>query len=493
MNHNRGECAAVGRSLLWLAAALLLPQLSLAAPDPFAQSKGTWGQDFADQWALSAIGLSAGAGAHTQNTPGFGQVSGAREVIVAVIDTGVDYTHEDFDQAALWRNPNERANGRDDDNNGLVDDLLGWNFAAGNNNPWDDSGHGTHVAGLIAACTNNGVGIAGVSPGVRLLPLKVAEFDGQAKSANVAAAMDYAVASGAHIINLSLNGNNSTELERAAAQRALDAGVLLVVAAGNHGVSVDDFSYGALPGALIVGATTPQGTRAGFSNFGRIDLVAPGVDVLSLRAEDTDFIAHTGRADYEPLAATPPGHTDYYRASGTSFAAAIVSGVAARLLQVRPTLALRELRQVLTQSARDLGLPGTDQLTGYGAVDFTRAHRASAEDVMRARLTGVDLRLQDETIWVRVDGVAHANALHSASLQFAAGDSEDWQTLSANVTPSREPGPLTEFSLNDLLDAQTEPNATWTLRLLLQHENGQSREARLQLALPAVQDEEPEL
>ena len=136
--------------------------------DPLAQSYGSWGQDYQDQWGLYALNLVSlhrgmSAPEFAANYP-----LNLEPVLVAVIDTGVDYTHPDLPPSQLWRNPAERANGRDDDGNGLIDDLIGWNFVNDSNSPWDDHGHGTHVAGVIAAESNNNLGIAGVAPNARV-------------------------------------------------------------------------------------------------------------------------------------------------------------------------------------------------------------------------------------------------------------------------------------------------------------------------------------
>jgi subtilisin family serine protease len=151
--------------------------------DPLYTSRGSWGQAYDDQWALKRV-MDGAEGPRAGGTP----------VIVAVIDTGIDYRHPDLARERIWRNARERDNGIDDDDNGYVDDLIGWDFANGTNNPWDDSGHGTHVAGVIAATTGNGLGIAGLSDAVHILPLKVLNVFGRGRSAGVADAIYYAVA-----------------------------------------------------------------------------------------------------------------------------------------------------------------------------------------------------------------------------------------------------------------------------------------------------------
>ena len=169
--------------LIAVLVALVTATASAAPDDPYATSTETWQQPYPDQWALQSQRIYADIAPQRVGDP----------IVVAVIDTGVDYTHEDLAAEKFWWNPNEERNGRDDDGNGFVDDVIGWNFVDDNNNPWDLSGHGTHIAGVIAACTNNGVGIAAVNADALIMPLKVANFAGQARSSNVAAAIYYAV------------------------------------------------------------------------------------------------------------------------------------------------------------------------------------------------------------------------------------------------------------------------------------------------------------
>ena len=145
--------------------------MSHASDDPLFKSQGSWGQDYDDQWALKRVLDGADL-----------QPSGGAPVVIAIIDTGVDYQHPDLARDRIWRNSNERDNGIDDDENGYVDDLIGWDFANDTNNPWDNSGHGTHVAGIIAATTNNGRGVAGMTNQVQVMPLKVLNVFGRGRA-----------------------------------------------------------------------------------------------------------------------------------------------------------------------------------------------------------------------------------------------------------------------------------------------------------------------
>lgn len=489
-----------------LAALLVAMPVNAGTPDdPLLHSAGSWSQDYEDQWALDALRVYSDAAATQSAEPA--------QAVVAVIDTGMDYLHPDFAAERLWRTPGEQRNGYDDDDNGFVDDLIGWNFVDNNNNPWDQSGHGTHIAGIIAACTDNGVGIAAVNGDAVVMPLKVANFAGQARSSAVAAAIYYAVDHGAQVINLSLGSELVTDLEREAADYAASQGVLIVVSAGNKGLSTDRSGYASLPGVLVVGASDLNGERAGFSNFGaRLGVLAPGVEVLSLRARDSDFIALTDPPDYEPGAAVVGDDGHYYRASGTSFSAAMVSGVASRLLALRPELEAQDVERILRQSAIDVDAPGVDQTSGYGRVDYVRALAAEAADFIDARLVAVDLSLADEKIWIAVAGTADAAAFSTAELMVRAaagsvveeepdpkkkkrkkkkkkGEVEppspyDWQPFGNAIAEPIRNGTLGALDLATL-SAMTANSGSWELRLIVKDQHGNERASFLAMALPA--------
>lgn len=287
------------------------------------------------QWHLDRIGLDR----DLVVPDGAGQV-------VAVLDSGVDLAHPDL-LDVLVRDTEGRVVGRD-----LVD---------GDDVPQDAFGHGTMVAGVAAAQAGNGLGIAGVvSGGVRLLPVRVLDEEGRGTTGRVAAGLDWAVEQGATVVNLSLESAGLSALRDDATldqalTRALDAGVAVVVAAGNGAEAVDPTSE---PGLVVVGATDRDDRRAGFSDRGRTDLLmAPGVEIVSTwcRAEDL------------PPATACDGDTHTYGiADGTSFAAPQVSGLVAMLASagLDPHQALDRL----AATAVDLGEPGPDTATGRGRV-----------------------------------------------------------------------------------------------------------------------------
>ena len=322
--------------------------------DPYYWSTGSWGQSYADLWGIKKIGGSA---AVWNLYKGDG-------VKIAIVDTGVLTGQEDIG-ANMWRNTKEffGTPGVDDDGDGYVDDMYGWNFVSNNNNPTDNNGHGSHVAGIAAADDNNSKGIIGVAPNATIIPVKVLDQFGSGTIQAVADGIRYAAKVGANIINLSLGAANLDSLSISILQSAVDfarsLGDIVVAAAGNSNSDVNKFSPANLNGVIAVGATDPYDNRAYFSNFGsKLFITAPGVDILSLGSSQT----HIGTA--------APGTSNYYRASGTSMAAPFVSGAIALLLQKYPGASLQFIQQQLANGAVDLGAPGWDPYYGNGRLNI---------------------------------------------------------------------------------------------------------------------------
>jgi len=308
------------------------------------------------QWGLHNTGQVVGGAAGTPSADigaaaAWDRHTGSRAVVVAIIDSGIDRHHPDL-AANLWVNPREIAdNGIDDDGNGKVDDVWGWNFVANNNRPQDDDvdgGHGSHVAGIVGAVGNNGKGVAGVNWQVSLMAVKVLNAYGYAADSDIVAGIDYAVGEGARVLNLSLTygcGQTGSLSVREALQRAAERGVLVVVAAGNDGC--DNDARATYPGSwpistlLAVGASDAHDRpavferRRGSSSYGAqsVHLFAPGKHIYST------LIVARGPYGLE---------------SGTSMAAPFVSGAAALLMAHRPGLATRQVREILLLAARPL-------------------------------------------------------------------------------------------------------------------------------------------
>ncbi len=259
-------------------------------------------------------------------------------VTIAVLDTGINAGHEDL-QASI---------------------VPGYNFIDNNNNPVDGHGHGTHVAGIAAAITNNAKGIAGVAGGAKIMPVKVMNDSGSGDYASIINGIKYAADNGAKVISMSLGGPGSSQAMQDAVDYAISRGASVVAASGNSNSAVA--FPGNCNGVITVGAVDSNNQRASFSNYGpEMDVVAPGVNIIS---------SYKGNAN------------SYTSMSGTSMATPFVAGVTALVRAADPGLASAEVTKIIDQATTDLGTAGFDNYYGYGLVDANRA---------------VDLALKGET------------------------------------------------------------------------------------------------
>lgn len=286
---------------------------------------------FNSQWGLHNEGQTGGiSGASVNAQEAWDIATGDGNVIVAVIDTGAELSHDDLkdniwkNQGEDWINGSPGNNGVDDDHNGKVDDYFGWDFINNDNDPSDEGkGHGTHVAGIVAARGNNGIGVTGLAWRASIMVLKILTASGSGFVSDELDAIDYAIRHGAKIINMSFGGSGYSRLEYEAILAAQEAGVLVVAAAGNTGQDIDVSAiYPAAHGIsddirniISVTATDDNDELASFSNYGRlsVDVAAPGVSIYS-----------TSRGN------------SYRYLSGSSMATPFVSGLAALLLAAHP-------------------------------------------------------------------------------------------------------------------------------------------------------------
>ena len=354
---------------------------------------------FPEQWALDNRGDPAQAGGR----PGVvdadldaveaWEVARGEGVVVAVIDTGVALGHPDL-RNRLWSNPGEVCgNGVDDDANGYVDDCVGWDFGSGDDDPNPDPGdptrnHGTHVAGIVAAEADNGVGVAGVAPDARIMALKVSR-DGMLPTSALVGAIRYAAANGADIVNLSLgtppNTPRAAVATMEAAVAAADAaGVLVLAAAGNNGVDISGeatvwpagFSR-IYPGVMAVGATTNTDDRASFSNHGTpVDVYAPGAFLLSTYADGLGWGWMSGTSMATPAAA---GAAAVVLSSGVADSASAVRAALVAGADVLPGVGPR------VNVARTVGARGVDGVFDL-AVGGLAALRPDTPGTIRATL-----------------------------------------------------------------------------------------------------------
>ncbi len=241
--------------------------------------------DFDRLWGLHNTGQSGGTFDADIDAPEAWDITtGSSSVVIAVIDSGVDYNHQDL-SGNIWNNPDEiPGNGTDDDGNGKIDDVYGWDFVDNDNNPVDPHGHGTHVAGTIAAVGNNSTGITGVCWNAKIMGIRFLDAIGIGTTADEISAIEYADSKGAHVINCSWGGPDYSQSEK----NAIDASSALVVcAAGNDNENNDSTpfypaSYTSL-NIIAVAATDQDDERANFSNYGAtsVDVAAPGTNIYS--------------------------------------------------------------------------------------------------------------------------------------------------------------------------------------------------------------------
>ncbi len=282
--------------------------------------------------------------------------TGNSDVIIAMVDSGIDFNHPD-----------------------LKDKLVaGYNFIDPSQPLYDNYSHGTHVAGIAAASSNNGIGVAGVSWGAKIMPLKVLDDNGSGSSYNLAQAVFYAVDHGAKVINISIGQKGSKwpcgmdEVQNAF-DYAVSKGALTVVASGNDGQDGVNCP-GAFDEVIAVGATTASDLLASFSNYGeRLDVVAPGSSIYS----------------------TIPGSGYSYK-SGTSMATPHVSGLAALIWSFDPTLSNSEVRKIIESTSDDLGTIGWDQRYGWGRINAERALRSLVK--VSTSITNSDYYIGDNTV-----------------------------------------------------------------------------------------------
>lgn len=320
---------------------------------------------FGTLWGLDNSGQSQGVGNSDINAPEAWEITtGSRHAVVAVIDSGVDYTHPDI-AANVWTNPREVAgDGIDNDANGFVDDVRGWDFANADADPMDDDGHGTHVSGTIGAVGNNAIGVAGVNWQVSIMGLKFLDAEGNGYTSDAVAAVTYATRMrrdfGVNVvaINASWGGETRSTALADAIAAAGRAGILFVTAAGNESSNNDRVaSYPANQAndaVIAVAATNRSNRLAAFSNYGSktVDLAAPGEAILS----------------------TVPGG-GYASFSGTSMATPYVTGTVALMVAANPRATAAEIRSALLSTVKPIAALSGKVATG-GLLDAAAAVRA---------------------------------------------------------------------------------------------------------------------
>ncbi len=396
---------------------------------------------------------------------------GSPDVVIGVIDTGIDYDHVDL-RDAVWINPGEdldgngRAdstdiNGIDDDRNGFIDDIRGWDFTDApsfpdggdfetpDNDPFDENGHGTSVAGIIGATGDNGSGIAGLAYGCRVMALRAGTALGFLEEDDVASAIVYAVENGARIINMSFGDTVASPLLRDVMKYAYSRGVVLVASAGNSATDLIHFPSG-FAETISVGATNSEDRLAGFSNYGSsVDLVAPGVNILTTKRDG-----------------------QYGGFSGTSASAPFVAALSGLLLSKTPQLSPESIKGLLTTSSTDLGTPGWDNFFAAGRIDAAASLESPYFSVAELISPQVDEGFSRGPIAIR--GTASGTFVTGYSLQIGVGETpESWQML--ETVTGRQ---VRNQHLFDL-DTSALQDSVYTLRLVATNQGANDVEDKI--------------
>jgi len=383
------------------------------------QDPGLGGPDplLSHQWALDTIDAPEAWGL---------LAAGAPEVIVAVLDTGVDYEHYDLN-GSMWT-----------DGAG-----HGYDFHNSDNDPMDDNGHGTHCAGIIAAEKNNSLAIAGVAPNARIMALKILGANSGGNIADAANALYYAANNGAQIASNSWGCQVDSRTLRQAVNHVVNVkGMLMVAAAGNEGDASKQYPA-AYENVISVAAINNSNQRAVFSNFGEtVDIAAPGVGILSLAGSE----GHIG--DLTDPALDPEGYTS--TASGTSMACPHVSGVAALILSEHPDYTPDQIKTLLKSTAYQLD---TDEYIGQGIVNANNAMTVSEDAVMPPQITA---RIESPTYKeisgsrnIEIRGTA-TGTRYNVSYTTGSPYSADWQEIPPKVNGPVQNGVLATLDAGGL-------------------------------------------
>ncbi len=397
---------------------------------------------------------------------------GSDSVLLAIIDTGIDYLHPDLHNK-IKLNPGEmgtdanghdkRSNGIDDDNNGFIDDYQGWDFtdrvgfpfdSSGgdylnwDNNPMDEYGHGTFIAGIAAAETNNFTGIAGTAPDIKILNLRSFDPGGYGEEDDVAAAILYAVQMGARVINMSFGDNSFSYVLRDVIRYAYSRNIVLVGSAGNSGSNEPHYPSG-YSEVICVGNSTQGDYRSSNSNYGStLDLMAPGTQIF-----------------------TTAMNNGYAYVSGTSASSPFVSAAAALILSMNP-FSNEEVKQILKSTSDDIETPGWDLYTGAGRLDLFNALNVGAPSIIKFENPEQDYSTSQDSIQI----IATILSPYFVNYQLDYGyglNPDDWISL---ISDGRN-----QFSNKHIftLNVSQLPDSVYGLRILVNLTNGRTLEERV--------------
>jgi len=423
-----------------------------------------------DQWGLREVGfvpLSEEDSAWKAIDP---KILAGPNVVVAVIDSGFDMSHPDG-PAHIWTNERETPdNGIDDDQNGYIDDVHGWNFLDNNTDLRDFKGHGTFVAGIIAAKMNNGIGIAGINPGAVIMPLKVANADGETNSLNIFRAINYAVNHGARVINISLGAHGISRMEQAAINRARAQGIFVAISSGNVNENIGEHGPASALGAFAVGSLDEEGNKSTISNWGANNgLIAPGENIYSLRSASS----------YNPRKVSKDSEF-YYQQNGTSFSSPMVAATASLLLAKNPNLTPAQIEDILQVTAQDIYDEGWDGESGAGILDAAAALNRSPDGILTVKINRLQPNFDDRKKLESVDVYATVRGpFESFTVGVGKGKrAERFDPVAGPFTKVADNAWVTRINKDDLRGSRD-----WIVAVEAKDKTGQEVTARSELNL----------
>jgi len=359
-------------------------------------------------WGMHNTGQNSGTpGADISATDAWSISTGSDEVLVGVIDTGINYNHEDL-AANIWTNPGEiPGNGKDDDGNGYIDDVHGYDFYNNDSDPMDDHFHGTHVAGTIAGRGDNGIGVAGVCWRAKLVALKFISSAGSGYTSDAVRAVDYANMMGISITNNSWGGGGYSQALKDAIDEGGAKGYLFIASAGNNGHDID--SYPMYPASyssaniISVAATDNKDMKASFSNYGltSVDLGAPGVNIFSCAIDGT-----------------------YFYLNGTSMAAPHVSGAAALLKSYNPVISGTEIKNAILSSVDPIAAMQGITVSG-GRLNVYKALQKISQWLSVSPVSGNVTPSGREDVVVTVDANGIKAGTYTATINLKTNDPDN--------------------------------------------------------------------
>ena len=418
---------------------------------------------YSEQWGLKSINAPEAWQLIPQNS---------KEIILAVIDTGIDYEHPDLKNVIYINNGeigtdnfghDKSSNGIDDDGNGFVDDFRGWDFVNKldiihselqddftdwDNNPFDENGHGTQISGIIGAEHNN-IGIAGVNPNIKLLNIRGFDKNGSGEEDDIASAIIYAVKMGAKVISMSFGDEIYSEVLKDVIQYAYSKGVILIGSSGNSASDLPHYPSG-FNEVISVGSIQENDALSSFSNFGStIDLVAPGSQIMTTSLDNT-----------------------YKAVNGTSASAPFVSGTAAILLSLKDDISNEEVKQVLKSTSIDLGENGWDIKFGAGKLNLQKAIELLVPSEIKINTPIQDYFVIGDELVINVTVLAPS--FKNFTLSYGVGYNPDvWNKLTTEFEKEQVLNKnIISLDVSDLMDS------VYTIRLLVDLINGNTLEER---------------